>query len=591
MRRRVGFLLIPALLLVRSGAANSNATTVVHDAADSYWRLVLDEYPEVKISRGMEVEALPDPSVAHASALALRARSLLAPLAGVDAARLEPENAITLGILRIQLGRIVEAPEFANFDNPVTPYGGGMRGVEQIFSEHPFRNSEDAARYLALLDQYPLFLRRVEDRLRRSAAAGIVAPKAEIAICVPFLETFDAAGDGSPFAVSAGRLAALPTSSASALRRQVDARIRERIHPAFRRLLDYVKGEYAARAPAAVGLGQYPGGAACYRRLIRVQTGLDLSPEEIHRIGLSEIERIRGELDRLRREAGFSGDLDAFKQFLKTDRRFFPATPEEIGERLMSAIRRIEPRISAQFGSTPKAPYGVRRLDPELEPAMTFGYYQQPTPARPRGDYLYNGSRLSERSLLNAPALIYHELVPGHHFQINLQKENAALPVFRREDFSENGFVEGWGEYASALAGELGMYADPYDACGRLAMDAFVSARLVVDTGMNALGWSRDRAIAYMKENTFEADLQISTETLRYSADIPAQALAYKLGARKIRELREKARAALGPAFDVRAFHDAVLGSGAIPLSVLEQKIDGFIATRRPAARGGGTPR
>jgi uncharacterized protein (DUF885 family) len=327
-----------------------------------------------------------------------------------------------------------------------------------------------------------------------------------------------------------------------------------------------------------VGVSQYPGGAAYYQWLIRLHTGLDLTPEEIHRTGLAEIDRINGELDGLRRRVAFSGDRAAFRKFLKTDARFYPSTPEEIGKRLMAAVHRIEPKISAEFGTVPKAPYGVRRLQPELEGAMTFGYYQEPTPANPEGDYLYNGSRLPERSLLNAPALIYHELLPGHHFQINLQKENTRLPLFRREGFDETAYVEGWGEYASALAGEMGMYDDPYDACGRLAMDAFISSRLVVDTGMNALGWSRERAIDFMKENTFEGDLQISTETLRYSTDIPGQALAYKLGSLEIRRLREKTAAALGPRFDRRRFHDAVLGSGTLPLPVLERKIDAFIA-------------
>jgi uncharacterized protein (DUF885 family) len=212
---------------------------------------------------------------------------------------------------------------------------------------------------------------------------------------------------------------------------------------------------------------------------------------------------------------------------------------------------------------------------------MTFGYYQIPTSTNPEGDYLYNGSRLPERSLLNAAALIYHELLPGHHFQLNLQKENAALPVWRRQSLDENAFVEGWGEYASSLAGEMGMYGDPWDACGRLAMDAFISTRLVVDTGMNALGWSRERAIQFMKDNTFEGDLQIASESLRYSTDIPAQALAYKLGSLEIRRLREKAAAALGPKFDPRRFHDAVLGSGTLPLSVLARKIDDFVAAEK----------
>jgi uncharacterized protein (DUF885 family) len=212
---------------------------------------------------------------------------------------------------------------------------------------------------------------------------------------------------------------------------------------------------------------------------------------------------------------------------------------------------------------------------------MTFGYYQIPTADHPEGDYMYNGSRLPERSLLNAAALIYHELIPGHHFQINLATENTSLPRFRRDLFDVTAYEEGWGEYASSLAGEMGMYSDPYDRCGRLAMEAFLTSRLVVDTGMNALGWSRPRAIEYMKDNTFESDLQIGTETLRYSCDMPGQALAYMLGSRKIRELREHARAELGSRFDIRRFHDAVLGSGPLPLSVLARHIENFITEER----------
>ncbi len=249
----------------------------------------------------------------------------------------------------------------------------------------------------------------------------------------------------------------------------------------------------------------------------------------------------------------------------------------------MAAVRKLEPKIPEYFSRMPKAPYGVKRLDPALEGAMTFGYYQMPTPQSPEGDYMYNASRLPERSLLNAPALIAHELIPGHHFQLNLQRENTELPEWRRHLTDVTAYVEGWGEYSSALAGEMGLYDDPYDRAGRLAMEAFICSRLVVDTGMNLLGWSRERAIAYMRDNTFETDLQISTETLRYSCDIPGQALAYKMGARKFFELREKARNALGSKFDIRKFHEAVLGSGALPMDVLETKIDDWIAREKTA--------
>ncbi len=207
---------------------------------------------------------------------------------------------------------------------------------------------------------------------------------------------------------------------------------------------------------------------------------------------------------------------------------------------------------------------------------MTFGFYQPPTASEPKGFYNYNGSNLNERSLVWAEGLIYHELVPGHHFHIALQYENETLPEFRREN-SHNSYTEGWAEYASWLGREMGLYQDPYSLCGRYMMDMFLSTRLVVDTGMNCLEWPRSRAVKFMKDNLLESDTQIHSETLRYSTDIPAQALGYKLGSIKMFELRDKVEKALGDRFDIRKFHDAILGTGSLPLPILERHIDWFI--------------
>jgi uncharacterized protein (DUF885 family) len=222
----------------------------------------------------------------------------------------------------------------------------------------------------------------------------------------------------------------------------------------------------------------------------------------------------------------------------------------------------------------------VKRLEAEREPGMTFGTYEPPSAAEPRGLYYFNGSKLEDRSLLTAGPLIYHELVPGHHFQIALASENTSLPPFRRELW-DTAYVEGWGEYSSAVAEEMGMYADPYDLYGRLSMDMFLSVRLVVDTGMNAFGWPRVKAVQYMREHLMESDTQIASESLRYSADIPGQALAYKMGSRGFWELRKRAETALGQRFDVRRFHDCILGSGSLPLSALGRKVDAFIAKEK----------
>jgi uncharacterized protein (DUF885 family) len=227
----------------------------------------------------------------------------------------------------------------------------------------------------------------------------------------------------------------------------------------------------------------------------------------------------------------------------------------------------------------------VERLNPAYEPSMTFGYYQVPTASDATGRYLYNGSKLNERNLLFAPALMAHELVPGHHFQLARQLENESIPLFRRKRF-DTAYVEGWGEYAAFLGNEMGLYDDPYDRYGRLMMDMLLSTRLVVDTGMNALGWPRERAMAFMKENTLLSDTEIATETLRYSVDIPAQALAYKIGSLRMIELRRRAERELGARFDVRAFHEWLIGSGSMPLPVLEEHVARKMARLTPRGDG-----
>jgi len=354
------------------------------------------------------------------------------------------------------------------------------------------------------------------------------------------------------------------------------------VNPSVERLAALVDGPYRAKAPASVGLVQYPGGREYYQYLIRTHTSLALTPEEIHAIGVAEVARLENELDQVRRQANFSGSLAEFHAYLRNDPRFKASSADDIGDRMMKAIRRIEPQVKEFFPLMPKAPYGVRRLDPALEGSMTYGYYQDPQAGEPGGYYRFNGSQPQNRSILMAEATIYHELVPGHHFQIALQEENEALPPYRRNYFF-TAYTEGWAEYASDLAGEMGMYSDPYARAGRLAMDLFLSTRLVLDTGMNALGWSRERAIAYMREHTFESDLQIDTETLRYSADSHGQALAYKLGARKFHELRDRVAKEQGSTFDLPAFHAWLLRAGGMPLTVLDGHAACFAHERHTA--------
>lgn len=576
--------LLPLLLMTALAAGEPNPPTASAELArilEDHHRHLLETSHFIQMQEGKKVTRLPDASLKNAQREAGFARSLRERLARLDPAGLNHEEQLSRDILAWELGWTVDFPDHFWTGFQVTPYSNPLRGLEQVFAIHPFEGEDDTARYLDLLRQYATLAGQLRANLETQRSRGMLLPKEEIDAVAAVFRALAAEPEASPLAVDSARLKALPPEKAAAFQAEVRRLLATSIKPVLEGLAAYVAAEdYRRAAPDRVGLGQYPGGEAAYRQLVRYHTSLDLTPEEIHRRGLAEVARIDARMAEVRAKLGFKGSKAEFHRSLKTDPRFLAKTPEEVSERLMAPVRRIEPKVSAYFLRTPKAPYGVARLDPGLEAAMTYGYYQQPTPAVPRGTYLFNGSRLDQRPLLNAAPLIYHELIPGHHFQIALQLENASLPAFRRTAFS-TAFVEGWAEYASDLAEEMGLYPDPYEVYGRLAMDAFLSSRLVVDTGMNALGWPRQKAIDFMKENSLESDVQIASETLRYSVDIPGQALAYKTGAAKLWELRRQAEQALGPKFDIRRFHDAVLGSGAMPLTILEKHVDWWIGEEK----------
>jgi uncharacterized protein (DUF885 family) len=506
------------------------------------------------------------PTVDQANADSTWADGFLIRLHKLQPDRLTHDDWITYAMLENDASIQREAAQFYWFDIPITPYASPLRAVTGTFGALPLRTDADLTAYLDALNRFPITLASYEARLRSQMNRGIVVPAEEFRLALPYIRGFGAPPATSPFRPEASRL---PADAQARFLEAIDQTIAGVVNPAVERLAAFIDGPYRAKAPAGVGLSQYPGGGAYYQFLIRRNTSLTLTPEQIHAIGLAEVARLEAELEKVRTDAKFTGTPAEFHDYLRNDRRFKAASPADIGDRMMKAIARIEPQVREFFPIQPKAPYGVRRLDPALEQSMTYGYYQVPSAGEPGGYYMFNAFKPEERSILMAEATIYHELVPGHHFQIALQRENQAqIPYRRNAGFTA--FTEGWAEYASDLAGEMGMYADPYARAGRLAMDLFLSTRLVVDTGMNALGWPRDKAIAYMRDHTFESDLQIDTETLRYSADNYGQALAYKLGSRKFRELRDQVAKQQGAKFDLPAFHSWVLRAGAMPLTVLE---------------------
>ncbi len=567
-----GALLLVALALAactgppaEEAPAPNRSSILLDEIGKAYWQLELEQIL-YQMWQGIPTTRLPDLSLEEARRRSVRARQLQGRLDAVDPQALGHAEWITLETLRWDLGIYAEVADHYWLAFPVTPYAMSEIGVHTYFQSTAVETATDAERYLDLARQYPAFVDAVRAKLEGQRERGIVLPVPEIDLILPVWEALIE----SPETVFA---AAGKQGLGDRLAELFDAEIR----PAWRRLIACLGGEYRQAAPQAVGLGQYPGGAAYYDLLIRWYTSAAMPPAEIHRLGLERLATTNARMDEVRRQLGFAGSRAEFHRSLAADPRFFAQTPEEVGDRLLAYVSRIEPLIDDYFNRRPRAPYAVERLSEDLETTSTYGYYRHPSEDDSRGVYFFNGSQLDERSLIAAQSLVYHELIPGHHFETAQMWESEELPDYRRGAW-HGGFVEGWGEYASSiLAADMGLYSDPYDLYGRLSDDNFYAARLVVDTGMNALGWSRQQAMELMLDNTLESRVQIETETLRYAADTPAQALSYALGSLKILELRERARSALGERFDIRRFHDAVLGHGSMPLAVLEKHIDWFI--------------
>ena len=352
--------------------------------------------------------------------------------------------------------------------------------------------------------------------------------------------------------------------------------IEEQINPAFRELLEFLESEYlpAARPP---GIGALPGGKQVYSRLAQHFTTTELTPDEIHEIGLREVARIRGEMETVIDTVGFDGDIAAFNDFLRTDPQFYYETPEALLEGYQAVSKRLDPGLVNLFGKLPRAPYGVRPIPDEEAPDTTTAYYMRPAidGSRP-GWYYVNLYQPEVRPKFEMEVLSVHESVPGHHLQISLAQELTGLPEFRRNG-GFTAFIEGWGLYSERLGYDMGLYEDPYSRYGQLVYDMWRAVRLVVDTGIHYFGWSRQKAIDYFIANAAKSEADIINEIDRYIG-WPGQALAYKIGQMKMLELRGEAETALGEDFDIRAFHDHMLGAGALPLDILERRMDDWLA-------------
>lgn len=559
-------------------AASESAAATVAEVGNDWYQFQLEEDPWLQQSTGAPIR-MPDLGPDHVAEVITRSHGLLDRLATVDDSALSHGEWLDLEVLRWDIERHIDWAELGHRSPVFTPYIFNGTGIHGVLRELRIESEEDAEAYLRLASEYT----GVMDDLLGWAKAQVVN---DWVVAEPALDQLVGMWSGyaeNPSTVlpACAEPDALPEAVPDDFCARLDEVARLEVQPALRKFVDYLSGPYRDAAPVEVGLGRYPGGDEVYRTLVRYFVTYDADPAEAHQRGLRMLESARSRMTELRKDLGLPADASKAHELLKTDPRVIAKTPEEVADRLMVYIERLKPRVSEAFDLMPKAPYGVKRLDPSLEGAKTFGHYNPPTPQEERGIYYFNGSKLDERPLLTAGSLIYHELIPGHHFQVALQVENENLSKWRQEGSFHSGFTEGWAEYGSSLMLEMGMYETPLDEYGRLASECFFGNRLVVDTGMHAMGWTLDQAREATRRNTLMSDLEINSETLRYATDLQAQALSYALGAAKIRDLRERAKSELGDAFDLRAFHRTVLENGSVPLSVLEKHVDWWIDQQR----------
>ena len=467
---------------------------------------------------------------------------------------------------------------------PLSQMEGVQQSVAQLLTMMPAGSRADYGNILARLAGVPELVDQTIALLREGLAAGLTPPRVTLRD-VPQQVRNQVVDDpmASPLLAAFARFPeTIAPDERERLRADAVAAYTGGIVPAYRRLLAFLETEYLPRTRESIAASDLPDGPAYYAYKVRQSTTTLLSPQEIHAIGLAEVARIRGEMDAVIKATGFTGTFEAFVDFLRTDPQFFFTRPEDLLIAYRDICKRADPELPKLFGTLPRLPYGITPVPAYAEKSQTTAYYEPGSPAAGRpGLFFANTYDLKARPRWEMEALSLHEAVPGHHLQIALAQEMPDMPEFRKNSFY-TAYVEGWGLYAESLGGEMGFYKDPYARFGQLTYEMWRAIRLVVDTGMHALGWTRDRAIAFFVENAGKAEHDIVVEIDRYIV-WPGQALAYKIGELKIKELRAMASRELGERFDVRAFHDAVLGAGAIPLDLLESRVGEWVASRRGA--------
>lgn len=544
-----------------------------------YWDFVLEEFPVVGSYVGDTrfADRVFDFSKEGSERRAAFGRELLEDLAGIDRAGLSEDDLLSVEVLEANAKRLVESDRHWLADIPLyPPTSFGL--TQEVIARTRLRTLEEAEQWVYRLRNHALALDALRERVQIQYEQGIVYPRYLIDQTVDAIDdVLDTPLDEGPFQVGDERFAkGFPEVEIARIRNGARMLVQQGVTPALHRLKAALRGDYRAEASREIGLVHRPGGLDLYHFLVASQATAGLSPREIHELGLREVARLHQEFDAKLHELGFAGSRREFFEKLRGDPRFRPASAEILERGYTEILERIQTRIAPLFRTCPVFPLVVRREPAWSESAAAGAHYSPPTlsPLGP-GIFWFNASDLADRPTWEMETLAYHEGIPGHHFQVVVAAQNVLLPWFRRANYV-NAFGEGWALYAETLAGEVGGYSDAYSELGNLNHDLWRSARLVVDTGIHEQGWSNERAVVYLTENTALTESTARREVLRYAAE-PAQALGYKLGQLRILELRRRAQERLGERFDLAAFHDAVLTHGALDLDLLERHVERWI--------------
>ena len=571
--RRAGVALAAALALSachRQAAPAPSADARLRETYTSEWAWREAELAagEDDGRRGID-DHLPKVDPASQQARLQRWQQVLATLRAIPRADLSPAEQLNYDVYLPQIEALVRSQQFRDYEMPANSDSAFWTDIGYT-ARRPFRGLDDYRHWLAQMRDLPRYFREQQEQMRRGLARGFTPPRVTLqGRDSSFRSVTGVAPEATFFYVPFVTMQGIAADEQARLRSEAVAVIRDAVQPAYAELARFWHDEYLPGTRTTIAARDLPDGAAFYRAKIREFTTLDMDPAAIHAFGLAEVARLHEQMLAAMRETGFKGDFPAFLHFLRTDPRFAAKTPEELLMRAAWIAKKFDAKAALYFGQLPRARFGIRPVPDELAPFYTAGRGGP-------GVYLLNTYDLPSRPLYNLPALTLHESAPGHAFQIPLAAEHKDQPAFRQHTYI-SAYGEGWALYCETLGVEMGMYETPYERFGMLGYQIWRAARLVVDTGLHSQGWTRAQAIAYLLQYTALPPHEVETEVDRYIA-WPAQALSYYLGESEILKLRAHAEQALGPRFNVRAFHDTVLELGSVPLPVLAARIERFIA-------------